>query len=199
MTSKIPLFWLLLCTFLALSAAFCAWQLQETRGILEATNKRNADLEHALTQEIAITKALATPPSPAPVAVPPPQNLPPVAPVTQRQTIEDIYNPEKVSGDNQSAMDDIKKRYEDILVIHMFLKKCARVGAGDYAIITSALAQEMASVNAPGRMQYDILTAAQGSYKEIYAQSPCRGQQVDMLDTQYKDYVKKLAANLSTP
>jgi len=112
------------------------------------------------------------------------------------QTVDDVYNPEKKSNGNESAMDDIKKRYEDILVTYMFMKKCGKNGAGDYPVIISALAQEMASVNAPGRMQYDIITAAQGSYKEMYSQSPCDGQDIATLSRQYADYIKTLSNNL---
>lgn len=108
-------------------------------------------------------------------------------------TLDDIYNPEKKAGDPQSNMDDIKKRYEDIMVIYMFLKKCGRTKDGDYNIITSALAQEMAAVNAPGRMQYDVLTAAQGSYKELYAKSSCSSSGIDSLNAQYTDYIGVLS------
>lgn len=115
--------------------------------------------------------------------------------VSPGETVEDIYNPEKNSPDKQSGMDDIKKRYEEILVTYMFLKKCGIATAEDFHIITSALAQEMASINAPGRLQYDILTSAQGSYKEMYSQNSCDAKGVDALESQFKDYVKVLSTN----
>ena len=64
-------------------------------------------------------------------------------------------------------MDAIKKRYEGLLVNYLFLKKCGLINAQDYHTIISALAQEMASVNAPGRLEHDIQTAANGSYEYI--------------------------------
>lgn len=142
-----------------------------------------------------------------PLAASAPENPPGNAPATNNdadklanivspgETVEDLYNPEKERHDSQSAMDDIKKRYEDILVTYFFLKKCGKSTPEDYRVIMSALAQEMASVNAPGRMQYDILTAAQGSYKEMYAGSSCGGQGFDTLYTQYANYIKVLSAN----
>lgn len=113
-------------------------------------------------------------------------------------TLEQVYNPEREqgsNGDDQSSMDDIKKRYEDILVIYMFLKQCGRIESSDYNIITSALAQEMASVNAPGRMQYDVVNSAKGSYQEIYSQSPCEGDGINKLTNQYHQYIEVLKTN----
>src|SRR5581483_6077621 len=85
------------------------------------------------------------------------------------ETVDAIYNPEKDHDDAQSAMDNLKKRYEDILVTHFFLSKCGKTSPGDYQIITSALRQEMAAVNAPQHLQNDIVSSAQGSYQEIYS------------------------------
>jgi hypothetical protein len=113
-------------------------------------------------------------------------------------TLDQVYNPEReqgIKGDDQSSMDDIKKRYEDILVIYMFLKHCGRIESTDYNIITSALAQEMASVNAPGRLQFDIVNSAKGSYQEIYSQSPCDGNGIGKLIRQYHQYIDVLQQN----
>jgi hypothetical protein len=57
----------------------------------------------------------------------------------------------------------------------------------------------MASINAPGRMQYDILSAAKGSYTEIYSGSPCDGKEVDALLIQYNNYIKLLTTNFPPP
>ncbi|MBY0407023.1 MAG: hypothetical protein K2Q01_04975, partial [Rickettsiales bacterium] len=117
---------------------------------------------------------------------------------TQANTIEQVYNPERQQGekgDKQSTMDDIKKRYEDILVIYMFLKQCGHIQSTDYNVITSSLAQEMASVNAPGRMQFDIVNSAKGSYQEIYSQSPCEGESISKLTQQYHQYIDILKTN----
>ncbi len=124
---------------------------------------------------------------------------PPVttAPKTQPSgnTVIDVYSPEQTGNDVQAAMDRIKKRYEDILITYFFLNKCNRAQQTDFHIITSALSQEMASVNAPGRLQNDIVTAARGSYREMYAGSSCQGPGIDTLYTQYVTYVASLSKN----
>ncbi len=112
-------------------------------------------------------------------------------------TIEALYNPEKSQTDSQSAMDDIKKRYEDILVIHYFLKKCNKIQPADFPTITNALTQEMAAVNAPARLQNDILSSSQSSYNEIYANSPCTGNGIGNLTTQYDNYITVLNTNFA--
>lgn len=130
-----------------------------------------------------------------------PTNILPISELPEEappSAIEQVYNPEREQssqGDEQSSMDDIKKRYEDILVIYMFLKQCNRIENTDYNIITSALAQEMASVNAPGRMQFDIVNSAKGSYQEIYSQSPCDGAGINKLTRQYHQYIDVLKTN----
>ncbi len=128
----------------------------------------------------------------APAATPP--AVPVVAP-----TVTDIFTPSETSSDQQTTMDSIKQRYEDILVIYMFLSKCKKAKTEDYYIIMSALSQDMASVNAPGRMQNDVLTAAQGSYEEMYAQSDCSSLDINALHTQYTDYIKALSQYNKAP
>ena len=117
----------------------------------------------------------------------------------QPVTLKDIYDPEENATDNQSAMDAIKKRYEGLLVNYLFLKKCGLINAQDYHTIISALAQEMASVNAPGRLEHDIQTAANGSYQEMYAQSSCSGAEIKALNKQYNDYIKTISVNIPHP
>ena len=113
------------------------------------------------------------------------------------ETIEALYNPEKTQTDKQSSMDDIKKRYEDIIVIHLFLKKCNKIQPDDFAIISYALSQEMTAVDAPKKLRNDIIDAAKGSYDEIYAKSSCKGSGIGELSTQYTNYVKILADNFT--
>jgi len=145
-----------------------------------------------------VTAPVVAAPAPKPVTPPPAaQPAKQVANATAAQTVDDVYNPEKKASDAQSSMDDIKKRYEDILVIYMFLKKCNKAKDGDYNIILSSLGQEMASVNAPGRLQYDILTSAQGSYKELYSKSACNGSGITPLVGQYNEYIKVLSKNVA--
>jgi hypothetical protein len=114
-------------------------------------------------------------------------------------TVEEVYNPEEMSSDKQSTMDSIKKRYESLLVNYLFLKKCGLINPQDYHAIISALAREMSSVNAPGRLEHDIMTAAKGSYDEMYAKSNCNDQNTSQLHAQYSDYINTISQNLPTP
>lgn len=109
--------------------------------------------------------------------------------------IEKVYNPEESEPGRQAAIDSIKKRYEEIVVTYFFMKKCGLSALNDYHIIMSALSQEIASVNAPGRLSYDILTAAQGSYNEMYSKSPCDETSLESLKEQYKAYIDALSRN----
>jgi hypothetical protein len=63
----------------------------------------------------------------------------------------------------------------------------------------SALAVEMASVNAPGRLQYDILTAARGSYREMYAKTSCEPANLSSLRESYALYISSISKNVVTP
>jgi hypothetical protein len=109
--------------------------------------------------------------------------------------VESLYNPEESASGNQALLDGLKKRYEEILVTFFFLKKCNKINPTDFHVIVSALSQEMASINAPGRLEHDIVTAAQGSYKEMYSQTACNSQTIDSLYTQYSAYIASLANN----
>jgi len=145
----------------------------------------------------------SAPAAAAPVAVTPTS---PAAPVvlqqpapTAAQSLEALYNPEDSTPGASAEMDRIKKRFEDMLVNYMFLRKCGQTAETDYHIITSALSQEMASINAPGRLQYDILTAAQGSFKEVYANSDCNAPETPALLAQYREYIATISRQYSVP
>jgi hypothetical protein len=160
---------------------------------------------------VIITPQADTPATPAAAAAQTPPTVSPAPPppaaqvavaqaqlqiqpaTTPGKMVEDVYDPEEKTSGTSAAMDALKKRYEDILVTYLFLKQCGRVSANDYLVITSALSQEMASMNAPGRLQSDVATAAQGSYHEVYAHSSCEGATVDSLLAQYNTYIATLS------
>ena len=129
----------------------------------------------------------------------PPAGAAATQPVGAGSPIDDLYNPEDTITGKQADLDRIKKRYEEILVNNMFMKKCGKAKPADIHIIISALSQEMASVNAPGRLQYDILTSARGSYKEMYADSPCDTPGSAALEAQYAKYIDSISSRLNEP
>jgi hypothetical protein len=178
------------------------WQLRNAREETASVEKLKVELDQLRTKPAAAVEKPVSPAAPAASApaqqAAAPAYYPPTAaaPQTQPQSkIENLYNPEQQGNDAQAALDRIKKRYEDILITYYFLRKCGRVQQTDFHIITSALSQEMASVNAPGRLQNDIVTAARGSYMEMYSASSCEGQGITALYTQYINYVNTLSKN----
>lgn len=120
-----------------------------------------------------------------------------IEPINQSRLVTELYNSEDNSPNSNITfnLDKMKRRYEDILVIYFFLKRCGKADSTDYHIITSALSQEIASLNAPGRMQNDILTAAQGSYKEVYSNTRCDTEEMQKLYEQYITYIDVLSKN----
>ena len=138
-----------------------------------------------------ITQPAASTPPPATAAIHQPSVAIPEPAATKQPSMADVYSTD--DNDAQSAMDTLKQRYEDMLVIHFFLDRCGKIDKNDYYIIMAALGQEMAAINASGRMQHDVLTAAQGSYNEMYAKSPCDSVDLTALIAQYKNYVQALS------
>lgn len=122
----------------------------------------------------------------------PPANS--AASTSRAATIDKLYNPEQNNKNPQAVLDTLKQRYENILITYFFLRRCKEANPGDYHIIISSLAAEMASVNAPGRLEYDVVAAAEGSYKEVYSRSDCKS--APALAAQYNDFIKKLAARI---
>lgn len=112
---------------------------------------------------------------------------------TKAQGIEDVFTAGK------SNVDALKTRYEDIFVSYMFLKKCGLSNPSDYQLISNALKQEMIALNAPSRLQYDILTAAQGSYREVYAKNNCNKSDTENTYTQFQKLMQKLSAKSIAP
>lgn len=116
-----------------------------------------------------------------PVVLSPPQN-----------EIGEIFEPQ--NGEAKTKTDALKKRYEDMLVSYFLLRKCNANDVLDYHIIVSALSQEMASLQAPGRLQYDVLTSAQGSYKELYSGNQCDTETIEPLRDNYQKFIDNVAA-----
>lgn len=164
----------------------------QQQAAMQAQMEARKNLPFARIPQIEISAKTITPAGAAspPAAAGNPQGQP--------VTLEDVYNPEAEPGDKQSVLDAIKKRYEGLLVNYLFLKKCKLIDAQDYHAIISTLSREMASVNAPGRLEDDILTAAKGSYNEMYANSACTGPETEKLHRQYDEYIKTISSHIPT-
>ncbi len=110
-----------------------------------------------------------------------------------KNTIQSVFSDEQSASDTESGIDKIKTRYEELLVTYLFLKKCGKTDATDYQQIMSALQKDIVRLRAPIRLQYDILTAAKGSYEGLYSRSDCAPSAVASTALQYGAYIKSLA------
>jgi hypothetical protein len=103
-------------------------------------------------------------------------------------------------ADSQAAanpLDTLKERYEALYVNYLLLRRCQLTDTSAYHLLNSGLMQELASVNAPSRLQYDIITAARGTYNEIYSRLPC--DQLGDLRTRFQQYVQSIGARDLSP
>jgi hypothetical protein len=69
----------------------------------------------------------------------------------------------------------------------------------NYHLIMSSLVAELASLNAPSRLQYDILTSSRGSYRELYMQTRCDSPGTAALKEGYGRYIDSIAKNIVSP
>lgn len=109
-----------------------------------------------------------------------------------KNTMQDLFDSPKNPNVKENTIDKIKTRYEGILVNYLLLKKCGKTGTSDYQLITSAMQKELLSQSTPTRLKYDILTAAKGSYDEIYARSNCNDEEIMPTLQKYLAYIKSL-------
>ncbi len=154
------------------------------------------DLQHQLAETTALLKDAQSEliaRNATPVAPEEPPATHADAPIAQG--IEAVFGVPSGENVQQKAFDSLKRRYEGLLVSYKFLKKCKQTKPEDFHIINSAMMQEIASVNAPGRLQYDILTAANGSYTEIYAASRCDQAGTKSLAENFRKYIDNLTAH----
>lgn len=90
--------------------------------------------------------------------------------------ISDIFDPlstPDAEGGEPNALDAIKKRYEGLFVSYLFHKRCERATEDDFNILTKILRKETMYLDTPENFQADIIDAAKGSYREVYARLEC--------------------------
>lgn len=103
---------------------------------------------------------------------------------------DDITGVFEMNQDSES-LNAVKQRFEGLFVNYQYLRRCGELEADDYHILNSALMHELASNNAPARLQYDILTASNGTYEEIYARSECDAASVQSIQQNFRDYINE--------
>jgi hypothetical protein len=73
----------------------------------------------------------------------------------------------------QMYIDWLKERYEAWLISYFYLKKCKSINEQDIDIIMKSLDIELIKVRADSKVKNNIITAATGSYNEMYNTIPC--------------------------
>jgi hypothetical protein len=150
---------------------------------LKAAFETEIRAREALQTELLTLKTTASQPAPPP------------------SDMDSIFGaaPASTSPDVEQRLNTLKKQYEDVLVLHFFLTKCGKSTVQDFHTINSNLSQDMATINAPGRLQYDIMTAAKGSYDAIYASTSCEGEQAEASEKAFRTYIEQLANRNNIP
>ncbi len=96
-----------------------------------------------------------------------------IAGISSPLPFSDIPEFNEIDSKEQVYIDLLKQRYEAWLVTYYYLQKCGKTSAGDFELIRSGLAKELTRVHADDTIKDNILTAASGSYKEMYYDIPC--------------------------
>lgn len=104
-------------------------------------------------------------------------------------TVASVFSADNYQQADNAKLNKLKADFESLFVTYQFLHKCGITEELDYHILNSTLAHEIASLNAPGRTQYDILTAAKGTYEEIYSRSECSDPSIADMQTKFREYI----------
>lgn len=116
----------------------------------------------------------------------------------QASLMQEVYAPQQGVG-VQSEIDRVKQAYEDILVTFYFLQKCDRAKEEDYLTIYHALSGELRSLGAHTQVESDVMTAAKGSYQEIYSKISCISQDLNYIESHFNAYTQTLAQGVIVP
>ncbi len=120
-----------------------------------------------------------------------------IEPSPVKNSIQDVFGDDSNAHDTNSITDNIKHRYEELMVNYFLMDKCGKASNQDYQIIMSVLQKEIADAHVPARLKDDILTAAKGSYDELYSHSDCADPAIANLAAQYHNYISNLSKKIS--
>ncbi len=108
-----------------------------------------------------------------------------VLPPTNRIPFSDITEFSEKNSRQQAYIDWLKQRYETWLVTYYYLQKCGKTGAGDLEMIINSLKKELSAANAESSVERNIISAATGSYTEMYSSIPCDAAHVTSTKSTY--------------
>ncbi len=137
-----------------------------------------------VAQDAAVTAEAKAAAAAVVAAAPPPVIL--RAPPTPDEALAEVFDDSAVP---QATLNTIKTRYENLFVNYYFHSRCGSATQDDYLLLNTLLLEELASAGAGARMQQNILTAARGSYDEVYAKADCKNASPD-----YRAYLDSVRA-----
>ena len=121
-----------------------------------------------------------------------PESVSPTPPVPLTVT-ESIFAPGGAGApeerEHSAKLDELKARYEELLVTFLYLHQCKEVTESDYEIIMQRLDAEMRALEASPSLRENILVAAKGSYNEIYSGSACIATTLDPVKAGFKAFI----------
>lgn len=164
------------------------WQVREIKDRLESNTNEEVPIaseDNATLDDDTDTQKNYYPP----LIVNNPENT---SDTLAKNSIQDIFDIEKDATGSISTINDVKTRYEDLLVTYFILQKCGKTKESDYNLIIASLQKEIAALQAPIRFQYDTITAAKGSYDELYSNNDCEKSDLETTATQYNSYIATL-------
>jgi len=97
----------------------------------------------------------------------------------------------------QAYIDLLKERYEAWLVTYFYLQKCGKSNADDLGLIRRSLQKELQSAHADNNVEQNIISAATGSYSEMYQDIPCDEGRVITTKRSYDANMQQLRTSSS--
>ncbi len=85
----------------------------------------------------------------------------------------------------RAGLDALKQRYEAWLVTYYILIKCKKIDVQDINHIREALRYELRDVQPHDNIEENIKRAANGSYQEMYSNTPCDDARLISTKTAY--------------
>jgi|GEM_PF-954114 len=112
-------------------------------------------------------------------------------PANSKLLFSNITEFNEENGKQQAYTDWLKERYEAWLITYYYLNKCKKVDVKDYDIIVASLAKELDSIRADKAVALSIISAAQGSYGEMYSHIACDDARINEVKVNYDSNMKE--------
>lgn len=147
-----------------------------------------AERKQALATQKAETEALEpTQPQPQPA-----ETTKFVVPHDSKVPFSDITEFNEANSKQQAYTDLLKQRYETWIITFYYLKKCNKVTDQDLSTIMTSLRKELATAKADNNVEANIVSAANGSYQEMYSEIPCDDAHINATKAGYDSTMQRI-------